>query len=60
LPESLTKGNVRIYNLLGSLIYSTTIATQKTKIDVSEFTNGVYIIEINCDQILSRQKFIKE
>jgi hypothetical protein len=60
LPTTTSKAEIKIYTLLGDLAYSSTVRTKKTEIDVSAFANGIYIIQIEAGNILSRQKFIKQ
>jgi hypothetical protein len=59
LPAAGSKAEVKIFNLLGDLEYSST-AKQKTDINVSSFASGIYIIEITSGSDSSRQKFIKQ
>ena len=52
---------LRIYNVIGSMV-SETEFTNNTKIDISEFQAGVYIIEIENTKThsISHQRFIKQ
>lgn len=53
---------IQIYNLVGALVYQinlySTNATVSTAIDLSEFSRGVFIIQINNDPTMTA-KFIK-
>jgi len=49
--------NIRIYNLQGSLIKT---VANTTEIDLSDMTNGLYLIEVSTLQGNSRYKIIKE
>ncbi|HXC06576.1 MAG TPA: PKD-like domain-containing protein [Bacteroidia bacterium] len=37
---------IRIYNMVGQVVYQSTVTNQKTVIDVSPFAKGVYTIEV--------------
>ncbi|PLX11129.1 MAG: hypothetical protein C0594_04005, partial [Marinilabiliales bacterium] len=52
-----SNNNVEIYNILGSLIYT---ATNKKAIDISSFSEGVYIIRIESNNHSFTQQFIKK
>lgn len=60
LPTNVSVTEIKIFNLLGELEYSSTTTRQKTGIDVSTLTNGMYVIQIASSDKISRQKFIKE
>ena len=52
---------IEIFNVLGKKIYSNTVLTQKNKISVSDWNNGVYLIKIsfkNEKQSITK-KFVK-
>ncbi len=50
--------NVRIYSALGKLVKN--VATNVNSIDVSTLSSGLYFIELQDDQAISRAKFIKQ
>ena len=60
LPREFSNGNIRLYNLLGRLYSDVPISSQETIIDVSDLSEGVYIIEVLTNNNVSRQKFIKD
>jgi hypothetical protein len=60
LPTNNSTTEIKIYNMLGELAYSSTTTEQKTDIDISTLINGVYIIQITSSGKISRQKFIKQ
>jgi hypothetical protein len=47
LIDKNNENTVRFYNALGQLLLSKTFSGQKTEIDVSGFSNGIYLIKIN-------------
>lgn len=48
--------NIRIYNLLGSLVFSDVVEDRKTKINLSFLPSGLYIVEIkNIRKLLVKQ-----
>jgi hypothetical protein len=55
-----TKGEIKIYNLLGQQYSTLTISGTETTIDVTDLSKGVYIIDVTMDDKIYRQKFIKE
>lgn len=48
---------IKVYNMLGKELYSTSNST--SKIDVSNFTNGVYLLNINSDGLSKTIQFVK-
>lgn len=46
IVSSITNQSVRVFNSLGSIVYSTTLLTEKTEIDLSNQERGVYFIQI--------------
>jgi len=60
LPANISKSEIKIYNMLGELEYTSTETKQKTDIDVSGLTTGLHIIQIATGDKICRQKFIKK
>jgi len=60
LPANNSKTDIKIFNLLGEVAYSSTLISRKTAIDISTMTNGMYIIQITTGNNIAQQKFIKE
>jgi len=44
--DSITKPELKIFNYLGTEVYSEVIINQKTEIDFSKFSSGIYILSI--------------
>ncbi len=53
---SSTEQSLQIYNALGSLVYTTTIESEKTEINLTEQPSGIYFIRIG----IITKKIIKE
>jgi len=60
LPTNFSKTEIKIFNMLGELEYSSTTTRQNTHIDISNLTSGVHIIQIETIDNTSRLKFIKQ
>jgi type IX secretion system substrate protein/parallel beta helix pectate lyase-like protein len=55
----ISKANIKIFNMLGGLEYSSEITKRKVIIDISTLFNGAYIIQISNGESISRQKLIR-
>jgi len=51
---------INISNMQGQLIISHSIKADRTNIDVSAFSKGVYIVEVRTDKVVTVKKFVKE
>lgn len=60
LPENHSKVEINIFNLIGDLESSLTSGREIINIDISHLKNGAYVIQINSEDGISRQKLIKE
>jgi hypothetical protein len=60
LLEDKPTGEIKIYNLLGQQYRKLTISDVETKLDVSDFLNGVYILDLITNKNIYRQRFIKQ
>ncbi len=60
LSEPNAKAEIKIYDQLGQIESFLNVSTPQTKIDISNLTNGVYVIELKTENTNSRQKFVKE
>jgi hypothetical protein len=52
--------NIRIFNLFGQTIKSTTLSSMDESIDVSNLKNGVYFIQLTLNEKTYTTKFIKQ
>ncbi|MFK8061357.1 MAG: T9SS type A sorting domain-containing protein [Polaribacter sp.] len=55
-----TIDNVAIYNLLGKEVFSKAVNSNKTTIDTSTLSKGIYILKSTINGISGSSKFIKE
>lgn len=60
LPVISSRTEIKIFNMLGALTYSSVLINQKTIIDVSTLMSGAYIIEVATSEGISRQKLITQ
>lgn len=51
---------ISIYNLQGQLIIQQLLQEQKTEINISGFTNGMYFVRVNTDKGVEVKKFVKQ
>jgi subtilisin-like proprotein convertase family protein len=51
---------IRIYNQLGQIERTFKTADAVNSIDISDLPVGIYILEVKTDNVIGRQKFIKE
>ena len=51
---------LRVLNVLGQIVVQKDIYLPEETLDVANFSNGVYTLEISDKDIISRLKFIKE
>jgi hypothetical protein len=60
LSKDILKAQLKIFNILGEMNYSSLISSQQTNIDISMLANGVYMVEVITENNILRQKFIKQ
>jgi glucuronoarabinoxylan endo-1,4-beta-xylanase len=58
--ERLTVAEIKIYNVIGELVYSSKVNTAKTTIDVSSYPVGLYFIGVQTATQSINKKFIKQ
>ena len=58
--ESIGQTKVSIYSMTGKLIYTTEVDKNQTKIDMSKFDKGCYILNISAPKGIKTYKIIKE
>jgi len=58
--QNTSKAEIKIYNLLGELKSTSIKSSSESSIDISDLSNGVYIIEVTTEKNIMRQKFIKQ
>ncbi|HYV93439.1 MAG TPA: T9SS type A sorting domain-containing protein [Chitinophagales bacterium] len=60
LPANILGTEIKIFNTLGELEYSSSAMAQTIDIDVSTLSRGVHIFQITAGNNISREKFIKQ
>ncbi len=60
LPTNALKAEIKIFNMLGKLEYSSILNQQKSNIDISILATGLHIVEITDGKNTSRLKLIKQ
>jgi hypothetical protein len=60
INSAVLNAPVNGYDMDGRNIFTDNIISSKKTFDVSNFENGLYIIELKADGKISRTKFIKE
>lgn len=56
--EDFSNATLEIYNLLGEVVKSTQLSSQNTQVDVSNLTNGTYIVRVVNGQKVATKKVI--
>ena len=56
--KNFDKAQVKIYNSLGQLVYANTITSENTVVDVSGFKRGMYIVLIETDDGVLKEKLV--
>ena len=54
--KSNTEGSVRIFDISGKVVFSSTINSINQTIDCSNLNNGLYIVQIEANGTLTSQK----
>ena len=55
---SNTMSTIKIYNTLGELVYSNNIPAKLTEINISDLTNGTYIVKVYSNKQVTTKKII--
>jgi hypothetical protein len=58
--ETLLGSTLTIYNTVGQIIFSTTLTTAQTEIDLNNFSSGLYIVEVTGKKSQVIKKIILE
>ena len=58
--NDLFNSSVNIYDLQGRLVFHNNLVADKTTIDISLLTNGIYFISVSNNDKTATSKFIKE
>ncbi len=60
VPSNKLNINVKIFDLTGGLQFKTLIDERRKKINVSNLTTGIYIVEVIVDNQICRMRFVKQ
>lgn len=60
LPPNISKARLKVLNMLGELVYTSTVTKRKSNIDISTLIKGAYIIQVSDGKEIGRQKLIRE
>ncbi|MGD0712153.1 MAG: T9SS type A sorting domain-containing protein, partial [Bacteroidales bacterium] len=55
-----TINDIRIYDIVGNMVFEKNMADYKASIDVSALPGGVYVVEVKTEKGVSVRRFIKE
>ena len=58
--EGITKAEIELFNLQGQVIKAISVSGNKTSMDISNITNGVYSIKIKTDRGIVVKKLLKQ
>jgi hypothetical protein len=60
IKNELSNGTVEVYDMLGKQIFKLTITSNNvSKIDVSNWNNGLYLVKISSDESIETKRFVK-
>ncbi len=60
LDNTMSSANVSIYDVLGKKVYSRSLSSVNTSIDVSKWNAGVYLVRISTDNQTLTKRFVKQ
>ena len=60
LPDTVENANVEIYDVLGKQLFSGEISKLNSKIDVTEFSNGIYLVRVSNGKSSQTKRIIKQ
>ena len=59
LSKSFDAANVKVYNALGKQIHNTVISNFDASIDISSWSNGIYLVSVEIANKLQTKRFVK-
>jgi hypothetical protein len=59
LPATSATGSLKIYDVTGQLVLMTDLKEKNNQIDLSSYSNGIYLLELEQNGALSRIRLIK-
>lgn len=60
LSAMSSPSEIKIFNMLGELVYTAGVISEKTTIDISNLLSGAYIVQVETKDKISRQKLIMQ
>ena len=60
LPDTVENANVGIYDVLGKQLYSGEISKLNSNINVSDFSNGIYLVKVSNGSSSQTKRIIKQ
>ena len=57
--DGLSNATIQIYNIIGKLVISDKIATNKKDINISNLAKGIYLVKINTSGNIATKRLIK-
>jgi uncharacterized repeat protein (TIGR01451 family) len=54
------RAEVRVFNLLGDVVYLARVETGESNLNISGFASGIYFIEVSVGNKISRLRFVKQ
>lgn len=55
---NINKAKIEVYNVLGSLVYNDVVLSTINKIDMSNQPNGVYLVKVTSDGVVTTKKVL--
>ena len=60
LSNALDNANVTVYNVLGKKVYSKSLSTLESSINVANWNTGVYLVRVSTDSQTITKRFVKQ
>lgn len=60
LPSNLQKANIEVFDVLGKKVYNGAMNSHVSKINVSNWNSGVYLVKLSNDSSTQTKRFIKQ
>ncbi len=59
-PAAVTQATISVYNVLGTLVYSSTMDQWNSKINTSEWNTGIYLMNVNTANFSQTKRIVKQ
>src|SRR5690606_5224730 len=59
LPNYKDNMQVRIFNILGEKIFDKNISSTHLLLDISQWSNGIYMVQLNAENTSVTKRFVK-